>query len=141
MTLKSRIVDLAASVGVAINALDARGLYTTEIDASKQGASSTLALQTGSDQAAQRSKAVSSENVMSERSDGTGGTYFHNSNDLRGGLRSLIAAPEYVYVLECPLEGLKAEGTYHRLAVKVSAKDFEVQARRGYFAPKAPRKM
>ena len=137
MSLKSQIMDVAASQNVTVNALDARGVYTTEIAASEQGAGSMLALVTGNDSAAQRSKAVSSENVMAELSDGTGGTYFHNSNDLQGGLRRLLLPPEYVYVLECPLADVKPDGSYHHLAVKVAVKNLTVQTRRGYFAPKA----
>jgi VWFA-related protein len=139
MTLKSQIMDVAASANVTINALDARGLYSTEIDASRQGASSTLALLTGADSAAHRTKTVSGENVMAELSDGTGGTYFHNSNDLTGGLRRLISSPEYVYVLECQLQDVKQDGSYHRLTVKVAATKVTIQARAGYYAPKRAR--
>ena len=39
----------------------------------------------------------SNEDVMAELAEGTGGTYFHNSNDLEGGFQKLTAAPEYVY--------------------------------------------
>ena len=43
--------------------------------------------------------------------------------------------PEYVYMLELSLDHVKADGSYHRLKVKVAGEDFEVRARRGYFAP------
>jgi hypothetical protein len=33
-------------------------------------------------------------NVMAELADGTGGTFFHNSNDLDAGFTSLTEAPE-----------------------------------------------
>jgi hypothetical protein len=36
------------------------------------------------------------ENIMAELAAATGGTYFHNSNDLEGGFRRLTAAPEYL---------------------------------------------
>jgi VWFA-related protein len=79
------------------------------------------------------------EDVMAEFADGTGGTFFHNSNDLEGGLQKLAAAPEYVYLLELSLENVKQDGTYHRLKVKVDQDNLKLQARRGYFAP-APEK-
>jgi VWFA-related protein len=72
-------------------------------------------------------------NVMAEPADGTGGSYFHNSNDLEGGFRSLTAAPEYMYPLEFPPKKLKLNGTYHPLKVNVHGDG--MQARRGYFAP------
>ena len=136
MTLKSQIMDVAASASVTINVLDARGLYTAEIDASQQGVTSTSAMLTGADSAAHRSKAAGSENVMAELAGGTGGTFFHNNNDLAGGLRTLLSSPEYVYVLECPLPDGKPDGSYHRLNVKVAAKNVTIQARAGYFAAK-----
>jgi len=139
MTDKSRILDLAAQSNVTISALDARGLYTTELDASEQGAHTTMALQTG-DESQRHSDSMSlNEDVMAEFADGTGGTFFHNSNDLEGGLQKLAEAPEYVYLLELSLENVKQDGTYHRLKVKVDQDNLKLQARRGYFAP-APEK-
>ena len=76
-----------------------------------------------------------SEDVMAELANGTGGTYFHNSNDLEGGFKSLTQAPEYVYLLEFSLEKVKPDGTYHPLKVKVDKDGLKLQARRGYFAP------
>ena len=77
---------------------------------------------------------------MSELADGTGGTYFHNSNDLEGGFQSLTATPEYVYLLEMSLQNVKQDGAYHSLKVKVNDGSLQVRARRGYFAPKASKK-
>jgi len=77
-----------------------------------------------------------SENVMAELADGTGGTFFHNSNDLEGGLKQLTAVPECVYVLELPIGDVKRNGSLHRLEVKVDRGGVEVAARRGYFIPK-----
>jgi VWFA-related protein len=139
MTDKSRILDLAAQSNITISALDARGLYTTELDASQQGAHTTRALMTG-DEGQRHSDSMSlNEDVMAEFADGTGGTFFHNSNDLEGGLQKLTAVPEYVYLLELSLENVRQDGTYHRLKVKVEQDGLKVQARRGYFAP-APEK-
>ena len=41
------MLDTAARANVTINAIDARGLYTTEIDASERGGSSSQDLMTG----------------------------------------------------------------------------------------------
>jgi VWFA-related protein len=140
MAEKSMILNLAAQANVRINALDARGLYTTEVDASERGARSQLALMNGSDEAYHRETAELAGNVMGELADGTGGTFFHNSNDLRGGLQQLMAGPEYLYVLEFSLDGVKRDESYHALSVKVNRGGANVQARRGYFAPKAKEK-
>src|SRR5882724_10605277 len=137
---KSQVLDLAARSNVTISALDARGLYTTEIDASENGAHTMQALVTGHESDHHRNTRTFAENVMAELADGTGGTYFHNSNDLQGGLQKLTAAPEYVYILELSLANVKMDGTYHPLKVKVNRNGLSLQARRGYFAPQPPKK-
>ena len=139
MAEKSQILDLAAQSNVTISALDARGLYTTGLDASTRGEDSALGLVTGQKYEYHRESMTLGEDVMAELADGTGGTYFHNNNDLESGLRSLTAAPEYLYLLELSLESVKQDGAYHRLKVKVDRDGLNLQARRGYFAP-APEK-
>jgi len=136
MSEKSQILDLAAQSNVTISALDARGLYTTEIDASQPGETSMRDFRTGQHAQYHWDTMNLDEDVMSEFADGTGGTYFHNSNDLEGGLKSLMQAPDYMYLLEFSLEKVKPDGTYHQLKVKVDRTDLKLQARRGYFAPK-----
>ena len=73
---------------------------------------------------------------MAELTDGTGGTYFHNSNDLQGGLQALAVVPEYMYLLELSLQNVKLDGAYHPLKVKVDQEGLKLVARQGYFAPK-----
>jgi VWFA-related protein len=135
MSEKSQLLDLAAQSNVTMSALDARGLYTTTLDATQRGESSALGLVTGINSQYHRETMTLDEDVMSELADGTGGTYFHNSNDLLGGFQKLTVAPEYVYLLELSLENVKQDGTYHRLKVKVDQDNLKLQARRGYFAP------
>jgi len=133
---KSRLLNLAAQSNVTINALDARGLYTTAIDATERGAGTARALMTGSESQYHAESMSLNEDVMAELADGTGGTFFHNNNDLEAGLQMLTAAPEFVYLLELSLENVKPDGTYHPLKVKVDRSGLKLQARRGYFAPK-----
>jgi len=131
---------LAAQYNVTVSSLDARGLYTSELDASQHGPSSPLALATGNQSDYHRNTMSLSEDVLAELADGTGGNFFHNSNDLAGGLQRLTAVPEYVYILELSLANVKLDGSYHQLHVKVDREGLNVQARRGYFVPKPPNK-
>ena len=140
MTTKSRIMNLAAQANVTVSALDARGLYTTEIDASQRGASSTYDLVTGSKSENRRSSMTLKEDIMAELADGTGGTFFRNSNDLEGGFKKLAEAPEYLYLLEFSPKDVKQDGSYHALKVKVDQDGVKLQARRGYFAEKPAKK-
>jgi VWFA-related protein len=135
LTAQSRIIDLAAQSDVIIDTLDARGLYTTEDSASDNvgGRNAVEPMRTTE----YRREAMSlAENPMVELADGTGGTYFHHNNDLDAGLRSFAKGPEYVYVLELSLDDVKLDGSYHRLKVKVDREGVQLQARRGYHAPK-----
>ena len=135
---ESAIMDAAAEANVTVSALDARGLYVSEVDASERGGSSPLSSRLKSEY--RRNSMSSNENVMAELAAGTGGTYFHNSNDLEGGFKRLTAGPEYLYLLEFSIESVKQNGSYHRLKVKVDQAGLKVQSRRGYFSPKRPKK-
>jgi VWFA-related protein len=132
---KSEVLDLAARENVTISALDARGLYTTNMDASQRGGASMRDLMTGESSYYHSETMTMSEDVMAEFANGTGGTFFHNSNDLAGGFKQLAQAPEYVYLLEMSLDQVKPDGAYHRLKVKVDRDGMKVDARRGYVAP------
>jgi VWFA-related protein len=132
MAGKSAILDLAAKSNVTINALDARGLYTTSAGASEQNRGSTMAEQNA---AQYRGYSMTlNEDVMAELADGTGGTFFHNSNDLEGGLQRLTVVPEWVYLLEVSPTRIKQDGSYHPLKEKVKGEGLKIEARRGYFA-------
>jgi VWFA-related protein len=140
MREKSEVLDLAARANVTISALDARGLYTTNLDASQRGGESARDLMTGESLQYHSDTMNSSEDVMAELANGSGGTFFHNSNDLEGGFKVLAQAPECLYLLEISLEHVKQDGAYHRLKVKVDREGLSVEARRGYVAPRPPEK-
>ncbi len=139
MNFKSQLFDQAASSNVVINTLDARGLYAGNVDASQGGSTVFLSQLTGQTSQNHLNGMQESENALSEMANGTGGTFIHNSNDLSGGLSSLMAPPEFEYVLEISLKGVKPTGTFHTLKVKVDRPGVRVQARHGYFSPKGPR--
>ena len=128
---ESRIVDLAARSNVTISALDARGVYTTGVTASERVVGNP---QMQSD--FRQSAMTLAEDPMAELANGTGGTFFHNSNDLGAGFKRLTEVPEYIYVLEFSLNGVKPDGSYHHLKVKVDRDGMQMQARQGYTAPK-----
>lgn len=126
---ESEIMDLAAQSNVTINALDARGLYTGVTDIRERGTGQII-------ESTHLAAMKRGEDVMSELADGTGGTFFHNSNDLGAGFESLGLAPEVVYVLELSPGDVKPDGSYHHLKVEVDREGMRLQARRGYSAPK-----
>jgi VWFA-related protein len=135
LTAESKILDAAAQFNLVISTLDARGLYTSELTASERGPGSG-----GQNLEYRRSEMRLEENPMSELANGTGGTFFHNNNDLSAGFKLLTAAPEVVYLLELPLDDVEAGSGYHNLKVKVDRDGLDVQARRGYLMPRAEKK-
>jgi ribosomal protein L14E/L6E/L27E len=69
--------------------------------------------------------------------DGTGGTFFHNRNDIDEGLREAAAAPAMSYLLGFSPQNLKINGAYHTLKVTLTGKQkLNIQARHGYYAPR-----
>lgn len=109
MYFKSQTLNQAAIANVVISALDARGMVVDT---------------------------AGNDHVMAELAAGTGGTFFDHSNDLAAGLQGLTIPPEFLYLLELSLQGVKPDGTYHQLQVKVDKRGLDVQARKGYFAGK-----
>ena len=133
----SSIVDQANRANIVINAIDARGLYTPDsggdISDPQQGSQRTLAIKSSYRLSAQSAQS----DVLAQFADGTGGTFFHNRNDIDQGLREAVAAPAVSYLLGFSPQNLKINGAYHTLKVSLASKQrFNVQARHGYFAPR-----
>ena len=70
--------------------------------------------------------------ILAQLADGTGGTFFHNRNDVDAGLRQAVAAPQLSYLLGFSPQNMKIDGRYHTLKVSLTNKQkFAVQARHG----------
>jgi VWFA-related protein len=131
-----QMVENALRAGVVINALDAKGLYTSArvmdpnhgyTDDSGNGVLLHSLENFG--------PAMSEANgAMVDFAVGTGGRFFRNRNDLAAGYYSLAAAPETEYLLGFAPEKEKLDGKFHKLKVEVKAAGNFVQARPGYFA-------
>ncbi|HUK16873.1 MAG TPA: VWA domain-containing protein [Bryobacteraceae bacterium] len=131
---ESKLLDRAIHANVVINTLNARGLYTIGLDASRQTYSAQA--QTIKDRM-ERESAMADEDLLAELSAGTGGRYFHNNNDLYQGFHDLATLPEFYYLLGFQPQNLKLDGTFHAIKVALAAKgDYTLQARRGYYAPR-----
>jgi VWFA-related protein len=132
-TEEERILDQAAQANVMISTLDARGLYTFMLDTSMRYISLDK-------EKYNKESLKTNDDVLAELAAGTGGTYFHNSNDLAGGFKKLAVAPECLYLLAFSPKNLKQDGSYHHLKVKVNLVGAKLQVRHGYFTEKAPKK-
>jgi VWFA-related protein len=135
----SEILDRAVRANIVVNSVDARGLYASPPGGDiSQGGGFTNDAAVGAHQDTYRLQEASAQaDPMAELADGTGGTFFHNNNDLEEGFRRVAAAPEVFYVLGFSPQNLKFDGKYHTLKVALTNRQkFSVQARRGYVAPK-----
>src|SRR3984957_14147444 len=135
----SEIIDKATRANIFINTLDARGLYTVDPlgDVSRPlpvpSNSAAMALDLGY---RVQSEARQSD-VLLDLSNGTGGFYFHNNNDLDKGFRTTATVPEVSYLLAFNPEAMKFNGQFHSIKVTLAKKgSYTIQARRGFFAPK-----
>jgi len=130
------VVDRALHSEVMISSLDARGLYTVTPggDISKRGPTNAFAA--GVEAQYQTDSALAEDDVLSELANATGGTFFHNNNDLDAGFNNVAATPEYFYTLGFSPQNLKLDGSYHHLKVSLKeAAKLTLQSRRGYYAP------
>ncbi len=130
-----KMIDAAIRAKIIVNTLDAKGLYAP-IDISDP----VPAVLGGPLGAFGDSLRVTERDVagdsMSALADGTGGKFFHNSNDLNEGLRQLAALPDVSYVLGFSPETEKDTGAFRSLKVRVPAQhDIIVNTRPGYFLP------
>jgi VWFA-related protein len=137
----SEISDRALHSDVIVNALDPRGLYVVIPggDATKQFRvlPSNAGLMGRKSQLIQNAYSIS-EDVLAGLASDTGGQFFHNSNDLDQGFRQVGTLAEVSYLLAFSPRNLKPDGRFHKLKVDLAApKGLTLQARRGYFAPKA----
>jgi VWFA-related protein len=133
----SDLVDRASRAGIVINTIDARGLYTPDLFGDIADPSHD-SMRTSGYKATYRVAAQFAQNeVMEELAHGTGGTFFHNRNDVDEGLRQAIAAPPLSYVLGFSPQNMKVDGRFHALKVTLTNKQkYAIQARNGYYAPK-----
>jgi VWFA-related protein len=135
------IVDEALRAGIVINALDAKGLYTEDPTHGRmlnelQAGRPASAMQARHEGESFAPDLMSLTAAMADFALGTGGSFFHDRNDLTAGYYSLAAAPETEYLIGFEPEKSKLTGSFHKLKVQVNTPGtFDVQARPGYFAP------
>lgn len=132
----SEIVDQSLHSNLIISAVDARGLYTPSwADASRQNLPNMSVAPR--EVMFDSEEARADDEVLSWLAGDTGGSFLHNSNDFDTGLKHGAETPENYYVLGFSPQNLKFDGSFHSLALKINgASRLDIQARKGYFAPK-----
>jgi VWFA-related protein len=134
--LLQEMTTKALHAEVVINSLDSKGLYTMipgrPIDAPPSRSRSPrtqiaeLSIQSRQEGA--------KDDGMAALALGTGGAFYHNSNDLDKGFHELATTPDLVYVLGFAPSDATPDGRFHPLKVKLASGHYSVQSRLGYTA-------
>lgn len=133
----SDLVDRATKANIVVNTIDARGLYTPDMGDIADPTTNVSFRTAGYRGSYAAAAQLAQEDVLAELADGTGGTFFHNRNDVDEGLREAGAAPAMTYLLGFSPQNLKLDGSLHTLKVSfVHKTNYKIQARHAYFAPR-----
>jgi VWFA-related protein len=131
------LIDRANRSNIVINTIDARGLYTPDLQGDIGARTQDSPITTGYKSSYRIQAQFAQSEILGDLADGTGGTFFHNRNDIDLGLQRAVAAPPLSYVLGFSPQNLKVDGHYHILKVTLASKQkFTIQARHGYYAPR-----
>jgi len=118
------LVHHAIQSRVLINTMDTRGLTAEGVDANGRMLGTPISRQW---------------RFQREISDGTGGKFIRDTNDLDGAVRQLAATPKYIYVLGFAPDAAPAKSGFHKLEVKLrNGHGLDVQARAGYYDEGTP---
>jgi hypothetical protein len=135
---RAAAIDLAIHNNIVVNALDAKGLWSEPparpFDDISRTASLPLATFVFETQSV-GARMDPQNAIMADLAAGTGGLFFHNSNDLTDGFAQLALVPESTYLIAFRPDPAGAQPRYRKLKVRLAAKDHGyVQARPGYMA-------
>ena len=129
------ILRLAARSNVVIDTIDSRGLYgQAGFDASSAGNPVNV---DGAVGRTERNEASSKGNTLAEIAAATGGTNFHDNNNLFSGLERAFADARDYYTLAYVSTNENLDGKFRAIKVEVRDRKVNVNAKRGYGAATA----
>lgn len=125
------ILQLAAKSNVVIDTIDSRGLYGQRaFDASNAGNPTNV---DGAVGRAERDGAAANGNTLAEIAEATGGTAFHDSNDLLGGIQRAFADGRDYYTIAYVSRNANLDGKFRAITVQIPSRNVRVNAKRGYW--------
>jgi VWFA-related protein len=126
------VADQALRSGVVLSTIDVRGLYSYSARASER----IPATQVNYRQRMFQEDAQVKENPLNQLAVDTGGLYYHNNNDLHGGLQKITNRESCYYVLTYAMPSQKSDGKYHQIKLELARPGLKLSYRRGYYSPK-----
>ncbi len=126
------ILKLASAGNVTIHTIDTRGTFGQQgFDASNAGNPVTV---DGAVGRVERNTASAAGNTLAEIAAATGGTAFHDNNNLLGGLERAFADGRDYYTLAYVSSNADSDGKFRAITVQVRDGRAVVNAKRGYWA-------
>jgi hypothetical protein len=129
-------IGAAARANITIYGIDPRGMATTAdetIDVSAFPENPQLGLSP----AAFDDELRQAQTSLRILSDATGGRAFVSSNNLDAAFAHIVDESGTYYMLGYQSTNRRADGTYRRIAVRLSRRDLQVKSRAGYVATRA----
>src|SRR6266404_6829647 len=108
------IIDRSNRAGIVIDTLDARGLYTPDLGGDIASPSVDTYKTAGFKTSYRVQAQFAQEEILNDLASGTGGTFYHNRNDIDVALREAVAAPVASYLLGFSPQNLKLNGSFHK---------------------------
>jgi VWFA-related protein len=138
--LKLHALEAAlANAQIAVYTMDARGLITLGMDASKS-ASDAAGMQPGQEssnlyQDREEDSLHITQATLQEIAENTGGRSFLNQNNLAPGMREAMLDGSSYYSLSYQPASIASDGKYHSIEIRIDGiKGSRLQYRRGYYA-------
>jgi VWFA-related protein len=129
------ILRLAAASNITVDTIDARGLYGQKaFDASSEGSRPSTG---GTVDRVERNMAAAQGNTLAEIAEATGGSHFHDNNNLLGGLQRAFADGREYYMIAYVSANASLDGKFRAISVQVRDRNAVVTAKRGYWAAPA----
>jgi VWFA-related protein len=133
----TELIDRANRNKITINTIDGRGLYTPDVNGDIADPPRFSGKTAGFAASYRVQAQFAQEEILADLALGTGGTFFHNRNDIEEGMRQAGAAPAITYLLGFSPQNLKNDGKFHDIKVTLTdQRKVTIQARRGYYAPR-----
>ena len=131
--IDSRGLDTSRDLAAAGAALDQAGRVSQQAMA-KRGAGGTSMDEVQNDDLVLSSFKSSTQSVLRELAEDTGGALIANTNDLGKGLDRVTADLASYYEIAYAPKNAEADGSFRKIEVKVARKGVDVTSRSGYFA-------
>jgi VWFA-related protein len=141
-TTLQEILRAALARNVTFYTLDSRGLYIPPVaayDASSdmRVGRATIILPAVAQQQKEM-QASADQDALRQLATETGGVFYSNSNDLFKGLQQAFADGRAYYVLAYVPHHSAGDTKFHSIEVRVSGKDLDVRAKKGYWPAPPP---